>query len=338
MREGTKRGGLIRLTVGTLMGLGGLGWAVRGLDAGAVTEAMGTASPGWISLALVGVVGVALAKTARWAALYPTAEHPVSFWQLFTILMGAQMVNVLIPIRLGELMRIGLMKQAGQPGAVTISTLVVEKTLDLAAAALVAVALVTLTVTPAWLQAQAGGVLLLSTILTTGLVLLVVARGRINRFFSQKSQARRVLPRWLRSALGTGLAALGVLSHGGVLSRIILWTVCIWLLSLLTMLALLVAFGLQQLPLTAAVVMMLAVSSSNIAPSPPALVGVMHLIAVVVLSQYGVARPVAVGFGTVLNAVTVLPLVILGSGALWLQLIPLQAWLRQRSPDNVGVE
>ncbi len=332
-----KRSGLIRLTVGTLIGLGGLGWAVWGLDAAVVTEAMAAASSGWISLALVGVVAVGLAKTARWAALYP-AERRVSFWPLFTILMGAQMVNVLIPIRLGEVIRIGLMKQAGQPGAATLSTLVIEKTLDLAAAALVAVALIALTVTPAWLQAQAGGVLLLSAILITGLVLLVTVRGWIKRFFDPEILAGWFLPRWLRSALGTGLEALGVLSYGGVLSRIILWTACIWLLSVLTMLALLAAFGLQQLPLAAAVVMMLAVSSSNIAPSPPALVGVMHLIAVVVLSQYGVARPVAVGFGTVLNIVTVLPLVILGSGALWLQLTPLQVWLRQHSPDQVGLE
>lgn len=332
------RNGLIRLIAGVLIGLVSLAGTVYGLDAATVMKALAAASSGWISLALLGVIGVALAKTARWAALYPPSTSPVSFWGAFTILMGTQMVNILIPIRLGELIRIGLMKQAGQPAAVTLSTIVVEKVLDLAAAALVVVSLITLAVTPAWLQEQVRGILLVSGIMVAGLGWLIWAR----RYLASTWEAipGPALPRQGQqalAALGAGLEALDSLSQPRVLGRIIFWTGCTWLLSLLTMVALLAAFDLR-LPLTAAVVMMLAVSSSNILPSPPALIGVMHLIAVVVLGQYGVARPLAVGVGTALNAVTVLPLIILGSGALWLQLTPLQSWLRQRSPGQVGVE
>ena len=102
--------------------------------------------------------------------------------------------------------------------------------------------------------------------------------------------------------------------------------------------ALFAAFGLH-LPLSAAVVMMLAVSSSNIAPSPPALVGVMHLIAVVVLGQYGVAQSVAVGFGLVLNVVTIAPLIVLGVWALGSRTILLSGWwLHTRSVDELIAE
>jgi uncharacterized membrane protein YbhN (UPF0104 family) len=124
---------------------------------------------------------------------------------------------------------------------------------------------------------------------------------------------------WQRRLLGivhTMLAGLGTLADRRSMTVILLWTFLIWLCSLLTMVALVAAFGLH-LPLTAAVILMLAVSSSNLAPSPPALVGLMQGLAVLVLGQYGVAQATALGFGIVLNLVTVLPLILVGSWALW---------------------
>jgi hypothetical protein len=49
----------------------------------------------------------------------------------------------------------------------------------------------------------------------------------------------------------------------------------------------------------------------------------MHGIAVIVLGQYGVDRAVALGFGIVLNIVTVIPLVLLGLGASLVHLTPI---------------
>jgi hypothetical protein len=330
---------LARLIIGTLIGAVSLWWAVRGLELSAVLQALAMASPAWVMVSLMCVITVSLVKAARWRALYGVAERRTSFWELFTVLMAAQMVNVLIPVRLGELIRTGLMKQVGQPSAVTLSTIIVEKVLDLVAAALVAVSLVTLTVAPAGLHERASSVLLIGLTLATGLILMVWLRDCLKRSLTRGLKLNRMSPVWQKHLLygmWTMLEAFGALTNTRSLARVTLWTVSAWLLSLLAMLALFAAFGLQ-LPVAAAVVMMLAVSSSNIAPSPPALVGVMHLIAVVVLTQYGVAQPVAVGFGIVLNAVTVIPLIVLGSWALWLHIVPLLAWLSQRSMDEVGV-
>jgi uncharacterized membrane protein YbhN (UPF0104 family) len=88
------------------------------------------------------------------------------------------------------------------------------------------------------------------------------------------------------------------------------------------------AFGLQA-PLAATAVLMLSINFSNIVPSPPALVGIMQAIVVVVLGGYGVPQPVALGFGIVLNVITVAPLILLGSLGLGQRAVSLMQFIRK---------
>ena len=79
----------------------------------------------------------------------------------------------------------------------------------------------------------------------------------------------------------------------------------------------------------AAAVVMMSIGFSNIIPSPPGLIGVIQAIAMVVLGGYGVPQPIALGFGIVLNVVTVAPLILLGSLALWQRAVSLLPLLRE---------
>jgi uncharacterized protein (TIRG00374 family) len=235
---------------------------------------------------------------------------------LFSALMITQMVNVVIPIRIGEVVRIGLMKQSGQPGATTLATIAIEKAIDLVAAGLIAVAVVVLAVAPVWLQNWAGSVLVMGFILLVGLVLVWYLRGWIERGLTRALALGSWLPeRWqsrLLRVAHTMLQSFGALTNWTVLVRVVLWTMLTWLFSLLTMLTLFVAFDLQ-LPVAAVAVLMLSISFSNIVPAPPGLVGVIQAIAVVVLGGYGVSQSTALGFGVVLNVIAVAPLILLGS-------------------------
>ena len=71
-------------------------------------------------------------KALRWRWLYPQAAPPVAGLAHFSILMIAQMLNVVVPVRLGEVARLGLMQQEGRPVGMTLGTIVVEKSLGLA--------------------------------------------------------------------------------------------------------------------------------------------------------------------------------------------------------------
>jgi uncharacterized protein (TIRG00374 family) len=247
------------------------------------------------------------------------------------------MVNLLSPIRLGEIIRIIFMKQAGQPGAATLSTIIVEKGLDLTAAGVVAAALVVLAVTPAWLWQQSAGLALAGLLLPVGLILLWSGRRQIERGFAAGLARASCLPeRWRQHILAISRTMLqtfeAIAATPSTLGWVLFWTMMAWLLSLLTMMTLFAAFHLT-LPLTAVLLMVLAVHSSNILPSPPALVGLMQVIAVVVLGQYGLPRSEAVGFGLILNIVTVAPIIILGSWALLPRLASILTWTRQYQKD-----
>jgi len=325
---------LTQLAVGLLIGGLTLAWAVRGLDLHLVLQSLITAHYAWVLVSLACVIGVALSKAARWSALYGSSEHRTSFREVFSALIISQMVNVVIPVRVGELVRIGLMKQSGQPGATTLSTIVVEKSFDLVAAGLMALSMVMLAVAPAWLSERAVGLFVIGWVLVVGLALLWYLRARVENMLAHILAWGGWLPqRWrvgLLHVAHTMLDAFGTLTNPSCLVRVLFWTTMAWLLSLMNMLTLFAAFGLN-LPVVAGVVMIITLLFSNIVPSPPALVGVMHAIAVVVLGEYGVSQTVAMGFGILLNVITVAPLIMIGALALWQRAASLLRVLRGHS-------
>ena len=325
---------LTQLGLGTLVGMLALAWAIRGLDWRSTLNALTTAQYIWVGVSLLCVFAVALIKTARLGALYGISEEPTSFADLFSALMITQMVNAVIPIRIGEVIRIGLMKQSGQPGAATLSTIAIEKAMDLVAAGLLAVAVVVLTVAPGWLQNWAGSVLILGLVIVIGFALVWYLRSWIELFL--RRTLRVASGGWLPESwqarllriVHTLLHTFGALTTWTILARILFWTTLSWLVSLLSLFALFLAFGLQA-PLAATAVLMLSINFSNIVPSPPALVGIMQAIVVVVLGGYGVPQPVALGFGIVLNVITVAPLILLGSLGLGQRAVSLMQFIRK---------
>lgn len=330
---------LTQFAVGLLIGALALAWAMHGLDMHLVLQSLVNARYAWVLVALACVIGVALAKTARWGALYGVSDCRTPFGELFSALMASQMVNVVIPIRVGELVRIGLMKQSGRPGAATLSTIVVEKALDLVAAGLMAFALVALSVAPGWLRESAVSMLLVGLMLVVGLAVIWLLRERMERLLARVLALGGWLPEIWRGRLlrvtSTTLDAFGALANLRLLARVLFWTTVIWLLSLLTMLILFAAFDLA-LPVAAAVVLILAITFSSIVPSPPALVGVMHVIAVVALGEFGIPQSEALGFGIVMNIVLVAPLIVLGGIAFWQRLVASWHMLRRHSLREVG--
>jgi len=276
-------------------------------------------SPLWIVIALMCVLAVSGTKAARWGILYGVSQPRVPFQELFSILVISQMVNILIPLRIGEVVRLGLMKQIGHSRATTMSTIIVEKTLDLFAAGLIATALVLLSLAPAWLNQSARSLLLLGLILLGGLLILGWRQTQLEQWLLWLSKTSYIVPIWwheklLRIAKNL-LNGLSPLSNRYIFGQLIFWTLLVWLFSLWTILSLFLAFNLS-LTVTVAIVLTLTLTFSNLAPVP-GLVGVIHLLAIFVLGQYGVERSIAFGFGAVLHVIIVGPLIFIGSWSLW---------------------
>ena len=276
-----------------------------------------------VAVATGAVVLAAAGKALRWKWLYDGAL-PVLPWSThFGILMIGQMLNLVSPLRIGELARLGLMRQEGHPVGVTFGTIVVEKTLDLLAVGLIVLVALPLALIPSSLRREAGAAgLLLGVVLFIALLVL----GRLERPIVQ-ALARIPQPHgartarafnWARHAVGAVLATMAAL-HGTQLARVSALTAAIWLLSLATIQIMLLAFRIDA-GWSAALAVMLALTSSNWAPTPPAMIGLVGAVTMAVLASFGVEPARGLALGTVLNVVLVGPAVLIGGAALALRL------------------
>ncbi len=269
----------------------------------------------WYVGALIVVLGVSAGKALRWQVLYPGSASPLPWHDHFGILLIAQMLNTLIPIRLGEVARLGLMQQAKRPLGMTLGTIAAEKALDLlTTGAFLLAALPTL----AWTEARATA---LTVIATGALVLVALLALGLTRVFWLRLLERLPRPRrqWLRDLMERLLRLpQAMLEWAGALS-LSRWalasglSVGVWGLSVVCMELVLRAFG-WTMP-HAALLLMLAITFTNLLPQPPALVGTVLFVTQEVMVPLGLARAEALALGAALNLVMVLPVVIGGAWA-----------------------
>jgi uncharacterized protein (TIRG00374 family) len=317
-----------------LQGLGGillggtcLWLSLRGVDIDQLLTWFKQIAWPWIGLALIGVVMVSASKALRWQWLYPREASPLAWSSHFSILLIAQMINLVVPVRLGEVARLGLMKQEQRPIGMTLGTIAVEKSLDLTATGLLLLLSIPLVALPEWLRSTAGvGVLLTGGALLVLLLLMGTWRPFLLRLlakFPRPQQASRA--RWVERLVHLLETVLqGIIGvDGRRLLPVLGITAFIYLLSIGVIQAMLQAIGIEHHGGATALALMLALTFSNLAPTPPALVGLVGAVTEVTLAPFGVPRAQALVLGTILNVVLVGPPVALGGWAVAVRLLRL---------------
>ena len=321
-----KKRSWLQITGGILVGAICLWLSLRGIEFAQIAGQIGRVAWPWVAIATLSVVGVSAGKALRWRWLYPQAAPPVAGLAHFSILMIAQMLNVVVPVRLGEVARLGLMQQEGRPVGMTLGTIVVEKSLDLLTVGTLLFLVVPIAVLPDWLRPKAGlGALLTALALTIALLLVRLLRVSLLRALTAMpapaapalSRACGYLVRLARTVLD---GIVGV--EGRRVAPVLAVTILVWLLSAGTILAMLVAFGVRDGE-QIALILMLALTFSNLVPTPPALLGVVSAVTIAVCVPFGIPRVEALALGTLLNGVMVLPTVVLGGWAAGARLLRL---------------
>lgn len=306
-----------------VIGAACLWFSMRGVQLAAFRAELVDFSPALVTIAVASVILVAAAKALRWQWLYGSAGLDRPWSTHFSILMIAQMLNLVIPIRLGEVARLGLMRQEGRPVGVTFGTIVVEKGLDLLAVGLIVLLFAPVLLLPIGARSEAAFTGPLVGLL---IFLFLLAVGRFHapllRLVDSVPHPQSARLAWLVSRVQQGArAVLKSMAElrGTQLLRVTALTAAIWLISLITVRIMLSAFGLE-LGWNAALALMLALTSSNWAPTPPAMIGVVGAVTVAVLAPFGVDQTQALALGTVLNLVLVGPPVLVGGVALGIRL------------------
>ncbi len=297
-----------RVLVGLAITVVAFAFAVRGIPLGEVGRAMADANlPVLLAISIPAYLGAVYFRGLRWRHLTnPIA--PVDRSLLARGVVIGFMVNNLVPLRIGEVVRAWYVaKESGVSASALFGTVVLERVIDVVAVVLLAFGALSFAGAG---QAESqflsrGAILLLPAALVplVGLILLRVAPEtmiRLTGWFLRPFPDRIsvLVGRLLRNFI----QGLGALSGGRHLFWIAFHSAMIWILfSMLPMLAGFLAFGIDLGSMTRMIVVSyIALGAVGVAvaiPSAPGFFGTYQLAFKTVLEQFGVPSATALALG-----------------------------------------
>jgi uncharacterized membrane protein YbhN (UPF0104 family) len=272
-------------------------------------QSLATVSLGALAIALTLHVAKVAAEARAWHAIvrHAHAASPVGFSTTLGAFVSAIGANALLPARVGEALRVGVVRRR-VPGSsvVTITaTVVLETAVELAFGAGV---LVTVLLAGRWGgPAPALKVPLDSVYLDGGVAIAVVAITVLGLAFRRRAQ-----PIATRLAQGCSI----VRSPRTFVARVLSWKVVAWSLRLASVYVFLLAFHVPAAPWTTLAVVA-AQSAAASVPLLPGNAGAQQ--AAIVVALAGTANAAAlIGFGVGMQAATTLVDLLLGVAAVGL--------------------
>lgn len=325
---------ILFLIVGLLISVVSLYLAFQGFDLGDVWEALGRVR--WLPfvLLIVPYVLTFMTKVWRWRVLF----HPDQARAPFGLLFSALMISYIpLPFRLGEVAR-GVLTSArsGIPAPRVFSTIVVEKVLDVLTLLLilgVSLPFVTLSST-----LNQGPLLLLGGAVLVVVVVLLVLLLRPDLARKLIGMVTKVLPARFGPRIAEGadhaLQGLAPLSKPRLAAQLGMWSLATWLINMVTVYLMLLAFNIEVSPVVAAVLVVIS-NLAMVVPAAPGYVGTFELAVVTVLTTLGQPEDVSQSFAIIYHFVGLVPVALLGAIAALQQGINFAALRPEESGHNV---
>ena len=321
---------ILRLAVGVIVG-GIAAWlAFRRTDLRSLADGIARAHPLFVLAAVVSVLLTLVTVAIRWhVVLYAGERHRSRARLLWATALG-QMLNIILPIRLGELARAYMVSRAeGVAAARVLLTVAAEKLADLTMLGVATAIVLVFVSAPAWVAAPGRAVLITGALAALGSWLLTWRAERLGRWMARLVT---VLPsRWQESVLSqteAGLESLRALRSGHSSASFWLLSVAVLVLAASTNYLMFLAFG-MKLPAIAALTVLVVVQVGTAAVSVPGNIGVFHYLTVLTLGAFGVEGQLALAYAVLLHLVALGPKVLLGTAVLVLMphaLMPDAVW------------
>lgn len=317
----------LRLILGFLAGAIGIWFITRDLQLSDIQQALSKARVGYIVLAVIVILATIGTKTWRWQLLFinngrtpkPNENNPdyPNLTSLFWPLILGQFINAVSPVRVGDLARVlKLESETGIDKVQGLSTLVVEKTLDIITLVLTLFLLLPTVVLPESLSLARRGMVMAATAVTLFILLLLFAYNR-DRITRLAGRLIKLLPerfqRPLFRLIVAGLTGLSALRQPRQLLVLLFVSAVIMLLSILTPYVLFSSFNIP-LGLQEATLLHLSLIIGQIPASTPGNVGIFEGVVVFMLNQFGLTNNAAIlSYAIIYHLVVVMPQIFLGS-------------------------
>ena len=259
-----------------------------------------------LALVLVSRTGALLSAAAR-SVVILRRLHPFSVWRVVKSLLVSFVGNAVLPLRMGEVLRVAyLSRHSGGAASPTscVAVLVVERVLD----GVLLLVILALVVINGIVDVPVEG----SFYLMAGV--LVAALGPLLWLAYRPGMAARFAVRWpfVGKKLERFAQGLEALSGPRSLLLVILGTVGYWGFQALSIRIWFWAFGLT-LPWYAPLVVLVFIAFGAALPSSPGFIGTYHFFAASALTLLGVTDAVAVSVATVGHFLALVPLTVVGA-------------------------
>ncbi len=322
----------LRWLVGTAISIALLYLAVRGISGEGVDwrnawqTIIGADLP-LLGLALFAVILATWLKAVRWRFMFYPHHRRLHTGAFFAIFFIGQVVNAVIPARLGEVVRAVLIGERERVSkAQALWTAVVEKVLD-TLTLLVFLGVLSLWVPlPSWLQ-QARWTL--SAGVAVVIAVLIVASchrerflGWLERWASRQQESSRASS-WssrLVTLVRAVLDSLSLMRRPALFGGLMFWSLLAFMVAAWANWLTARALGIE-ISYGAGLLVLAVLQISAVVPIPtsPGRVGLFHYLCVLSLAIFQVPGDQALTYGLVLHLVTYLPMAIGGPLGLWVQ-------------------
>ena len=302
------------VVAGVVLGCTALWLAVRGVQWADLAASFARLNYGWSLAAVASTLGTLLVSTLRWRVLFHPDERDQRLSALFRGVVIGQMLNIVLPIRVGEIARTYDFASTGKVSKTRVlATLAVEKALDLGTFAVAIVVSLSLVVFPHGVRLQQRALWIIGVGGAVGLWLLARFGPSVDHWL--RRLGGRLPERWQETTTAhverflQGLCSLR--SSRASLAAVGLSILLVGL-GASTNYLLFRAFNLD-LSFVVALFLLVLLQVGSVPPSLPGRVGIFNYLTAVGLAAFGVDRSVAFSYSIVLYAVGLLPRVIVGA-------------------------
>jgi len=314
----------VSLVVGILLLVALIWWT--GIDE--IGAAIGSASPLWLAASAAVIPPAYVLRAIRWKLLLAPVKKTVRVSNTFWSTAVGSMVNTIIPIRLGEFVRAyTLGEKEGTGFAPSLSSIVVERTLDMIGLLSIGVVTMLLVSTQADLPSLAVNIFTAVAVFIAAVLAVIIAGIKkeeliikiLTRVTSKIPLIKKYTTRIadFASSLIEGLQGLSQNPKMFIANMSITWL--LWLIYTSATYFTFIAFN-QPLSFVAAILGGALMSLSHILPATPGYVGSYEIFwALIFLALSVTEETTLVAMGVTSHLVGLLPIIILGCiSVVWL--------------------
>ena len=286
--------------------------SIRGIEFRTVIDGLRTIRCGYLLPAVAAMFLMQLLRSIRWGViLRPIGK--VDQLSLFSVTSVGFLAIIAIPARLGELARPYLItKKSRIPMSSALGTIIVERVLDSLTILIIAVVALFFTPLPPWLVRSSILFLLVTLGLFAVMIRMIVRREAtlrvlaplIGRLPARYSDAvNRLIDHFIEG--------FRIVIDPALLLSATLLSIVIWLVDVVAIYLLFLAFGLH-LPVVAAFVLMIILIIGIAIPTAPGFIGNWHYFCILGLGLFGIPKTDALTFAIIYHALSIGIVILLG--------------------------